>query len=171
MVSSFSWGFFLLLHLHFVLLLLGFFFILGSIYLRPLLFDFQSIWATTRQSQAESVHNFIIKVGFFFLWRCFSWFLFYFLFCFVFFFFFWFLKKNHVGLWRSGFLLLCSVGLLLLCSTGFLLLGLSSLFCWVSFFVLLLLSMELEFYKLNFHVSFFFHIGFELESKGLNFRH
>ena len=58
--------FLLLLHLQSVLLLLGFFFILRPISSRPLLFDFQSIRAMTSQVQTESVHNFIIKVGFFF---------------------------------------------------------------------------------------------------------
>ena len=104
-----------LLLLRSILLLLGFFFILGPISSRPLLFDFQSIRATTSQVQTESVHNFIVKVGFFFL-RCFSFF--------FSFFFFGFRKKFHVGLWCFGFLLFCS--------TGFLLLGISSLFCWVS---------------------------------------
>ena len=51
---------FLLLHLHSVLLLLGFIFVLFS------LFNFRLVRATTSQSQTDSVHNFIVKVGFFF---------------------------------------------------------------------------------------------------------
>ena len=47
---------------------------------RPLLFDFRSVRAMASQSQTESVHNFIVKVGFFgffffplsTFWRCFS---------------------------------------------------------------------------------------------------
>ena len=107
--------FLLPLHLQSVLLLLGFFFILRPISSRPLLFDFQLIRATTSQVQTESVHNFIIKVGFFFFEMLF--FLFFSLF-------FGFWKKFHMGLWCSRFLLLCS--------TRFFLLGISSLFCWVS---------------------------------------
>ena len=99
---------FLLLHLHSVLLLLGFIFILFS------LFNFRLVRATASQSQIDSVHNFIVKVGFFFFfWTCFS--------CF---FFFGFWKKFHV-LCFAGFLLLCSTNFLLrhfssFCSTGFL---------------------------------------------------
>ena len=51
---------FLLLHLHSVLLLLGFIFVLFS------LFNFRLVRATASQSQIDSVHNFIVKVGFFF---------------------------------------------------------------------------------------------------------
>ena len=51
---------FLLLHLHSVLLLLGFIFVLFS------LFNFRLVRATASQSQTDSVHNFIVKVGFFF---------------------------------------------------------------------------------------------------------
>ena len=62
---------FLLLHLHSVLLLLGFIFILFS------LFNFRLVRATASQSQIDSVHNFIVKVGFFFFfWTCFSCFFF-----------------------------------------------------------------------------------------------
>ena len=101
-------GFLLLLHLHFVLLLLFFIFVLF------LLFHFWLVQAMASQSQTDSVHNFIVKVGFFFFfWTCFS--------CF---FFFGFWKKFHV-LCFAGFLLLCSTNFLLrhfssFCSTGFL---------------------------------------------------
>ena len=83
---------FLLLHLHSVLLLLGFIFILFS------LFNFRLVRATASQSQIDSVHNFIVKVGFFF------------------FFFFW--KKIPCGFvmfWVSSSLL----WVYLICSAGF----------------------------------------------------
>ena len=95
---------FLLRHLHSVLLLLGFIFVLF------LLFDFRLVRATASQSQTDPVHNFIVKVRFFF---------FFFGDAFLVFFFFWFLKIFHV---------LCSTRYLLLCSASFLLLGFSS-FC------------------------------------------
>ena len=94
------------------------------------MFDFQSIWATTRQSQAESVHNFIIKVGFFFsLEMLFLVFILFFV-LFLFFFFFLIFEKKSCGFvtfWVSSSLL-CWVA--------------SSLFYWFSstrfiFFVLL----------------------------------
>ena len=91
-------GFLLLPHFRYVLLLLGFIFVLF------LLFDFRLVQAMTSQSQTDSVHNFIVKVGvFFFFWEM------------LFLFFFWFLKKIS-----CGFLLF--VLLDLQCSTGFLLL-------------------------------------------------
>ena len=96
---------FLLRHLHSVLLLLGFIFVLF------LLFDFRLVRATASQSQTDPVHNFIVKVRFFFF--------FFFGDAFLVFFFFWFLKIFHV---------LCSTRYLLLCSASFLLLGFSS-FC------------------------------------------
>ena len=65
---------FLLLHLRYVLLLMGFFFVSRPIYWRPLLFDFWSVWATTSQSQTKSILNSIVKVFFFwkkhFMWVC-----------------------------------------------------------------------------------------------------
>ena len=78
---------FLLLHLHSVLLLLGFIFILFS------LFNFRLVRATASQSQIDSVHNFIVKVGFFFFFGH----------AFLVFF-FWFLKKISCSLlcWISS---------------------------------------------------------------------
>ena len=108
---------FLLLHHLQSVLLLGFFFILRLISLRPLLFDFQSIRAMTSQVQTESVHNFIIKVGFFFFWDAFL--SFFFLFFLVF-------EKNFTWVYDVlGFFFFALLGFYwvsLLCSAGFLLL-------------------------------------------------
>ena len=105
-------GFFIFLSFFFFFIFNQFFFYwASSSFWRK---DFQSIRAMTSQVQTESVHNFIIKVGFFFFEMLF--FLFFSLF-------FGFWKKFHMGLWCSGFLLLCSTRFLL---------GISSLFCWIS---------------------------------------
>ena len=78
----------------------------GFIFVLFLLFDFRLVRATASQSQTDSIHNFIVKVGFyfFFLGDAFS--------CFFFFF---FLKKIS-----CGFLLFVILDLQR--STGFLLL-------------------------------------------------